>query len=64
MSTSSIHLSSLQLRNVSKGISLFSTPSFNQLFKDYVTDLLTVSLKCAILSLNFALHCELALQTG
>lgn len=46
ISTSSIHLSSLQFKNLSKGISWFSVPSFNQLFRDYVTDLLRVSLKC------------------
>jgi hypothetical protein len=55
-STSRIHLSSMQLRNMSKGISLFSTPSFNQVFKDYVIDILTVSSSSAIKSLNLALR--------
>jgi hypothetical protein len=58
MSTSCTHLSLLQLRNVSKGNLWFSAPSFNYIFKDFVTEFLTVSLKYVVLILN------LALQTG
>lgn len=48
ISTSCIQLLSLQLRIMSKDISLFSAPYFNQCFRDNFIDLQTISLKCAI----------------